>query len=240
VRRRIVITGASSGIGRALAERLAGPSVELIITGRRRDRLAEVATTLREKGADVQTHCFELSSDAEVNEFVCAIGGQSAGIDVLINNAAVIKLGAVATAEIEDLDWHYRVNLRAPVLLIRHLFKAVYSVQGQFVLINSTAGLSAYPNIGFYAATKHGLKAVADSLREEVSTAGMTVLSVFPGRTNTPMLKRVVEIEGGTAGQSAFVEPEIAAASIVRAMERCSKGEINNVAIRPGETPEFW
>ena len=158
----------------------------------------------------------------------------------MINNAAVIELGAIETADLADLDWQYRVNLRAPVMLIMQLIKAVRSVRGQFVLVNSTVGLTARSNVGFYAATKHGLRAIADSLREEVSPDGMSVLSIFPGRTNTPLQERVLEMEGRTADVRAFVQPGAAAATIVSAMERCAKGEINNVTILPGEEPQYW
>lgn len=238
--RRILITGASSGIGRALAERLAGPGVELIVTGRDRSRLDDVAAAIGRKGAEVQTHIVELSSESEVQDFGRVIAEQPGGIDVLINNAAVIKLGAIETSEIAGLDWHYRVNLRAPVILIRCLLGAVRSVRGQFVLINSMAGMVSRKNLGFYAATKHGLKAIADSLREEVSPEGMTVLSVFPGRTNTPMQERLLAMEGDTADLGAFVQPEGAAAIIAGAIERCAKGEIGNLTVRPREEPRFW
>jgi short-subunit dehydrogenase len=158
----------------------------------------------------------------------------------VINNAGVIKLGPLATSDVSDLDWHYQVNLRAPVLLVKTFLPLVAERRGQFVFINSAAGLIAHKGAAFYAATKHALKAVADSLREEVSQAGVTVLSVFPSRTNTPMQQRVLEMEGATADLTKFLRPDAVARIIAGAMERCRKGEINNISIRPGEESHVW
>jgi short-subunit dehydrogenase len=238
--RRVLITGASSGIGRALAFELAAPGTELILTGRQSDALADVAVSAGAKGAEVETHLLELSSEQDVLAFGEKIASRDSGLDVVINNAGVIKLGSLATSEVADLDWHYQVNLRAPVLLVKILLPRVAERRGQFVFINSAAGLIAHSGAAFYAATKHALKAVADSLREEVSPAGVTVLSVFPSRTNTPMQQGVLKMEGATADLTKFLRPDAVVRIIVGAMERCRKGEINNISIRPGEESHVW
>jgi short-subunit dehydrogenase len=238
--RRILITGASSGIGRALAVELAEPGTELILTGRRSDALADVVVSAGSRGAEVETHVVELSSERDVIGFGEKVASQDSGLDVVISNAGVIKLEPLATSDVANLDWHYHVNLRAPVLLVQTLLPRVAERHGQFVFVNSAAGLIAHKGAAFYAATKHGLKAVADSLREEVSQSGITVLSVFPSRTNTPMQQRVLEMEGATADLTKFLRPDAVARIISRAMERCRNGEINNVSIRPGEESHVW
>jgi NADP-dependent 3-hydroxy acid dehydrogenase YdfG len=158
----------------------------------------------------------------------------------VINNAGVIKLGPLASSDVADLDWHYQANLRAPIVIVKALLPRVTERCGQFVFINSAAGLIAHKGAAFYAATKHALKAVADSLREEVSQASATVLSVFPSRTDTPMQQRVLEMEGATADLTKFLRPDAVARIIAGAMERCRKGEINNISIRPGEESHVW
>ena len=238
--RRVLITGASSGIGRALAFELAVPGNELILTGRQSNALADVAISAGNRGAEVETHLLELSSEQDVVAFGEKISRHGSGLDVMINNAGVIKLGALATSDVADLDWQYHVNLKAPVLLVKTLLPRVAERRGQFVFINSAAGLIAHKDAAFYSATKHALQAVADSLREEVSQAGVTVLSVFPSRTNTPMQQRVLKMEGATADLTKFLRPDAVARIIVGAMERCRKGEINNISIRPGEESRVW
>jgi short-subunit dehydrogenase len=237
---RILITGASSGIGRAIALELAGPESELILTGRDLPALQDVSESAMAKGAQVSKHYLELSSEMDVVAFGEKIASEKIELDVVINNAAVIKLGNIITSQIADLDWHHAVNLKAPLILTKCLLRSVQLARGQFVFINSMAGLVARKGVAFYAATKHGLKAIADSLREEVQADGVTVLSVFLGRANTPMQARVLEMENATADLSAFLQPEYAAELIAQAMKRCRSGKIANLTIRAGEEPHFW
>jgi short-subunit dehydrogenase len=238
--RRILITGASGGLGQALALALAVPDTELILTGRRPEALKRVADLVRSKGATAQTHILELSSAADVLAFGGAVALASPRLDVLVHNAAVIKLGSLAEADISEFDWHYEANVKAPVTLTKCLLERILQTCGQVVFINSAAGLVARKGAVYYAATKHALKAVADSLREEISPSGVTVLSVFPSRMNTPMQERVLAMEGATANLESFHQPDDLARVIVEAMERCRRGEINNVTLRLREEPCFW
>ena len=237
--RRILITGASGGLGQALALALADPGAELILTGRRIDALNYVADAVRSKGATAQTHVLELSSADDVLAFGKAIASGFTGFDVLVHNAAVIKLGLFAESANTDLDWHYQVNVKAPVILTKCLLERIRQSRGQLVFINSAAGLLARKGVAFYAATKHAMKAIADSLREELAPEGITVLSVFPSRMNTPMQERVLAMEGAAANLNTFLQPENTAEIIVQAMERCRRGEISSVTMRVGEIPVF-
>lgn len=237
--RRVLIIGASGGLGQALALALAGPGAELILTGRRTGALNCVADGVRSKGATAQTHILELSSTDDVLAFGKAIASEPTGFDVLIHNAAVIKLGLLAESAISDLDWHYQTNVKAPMILTKCLLERIRQNHGQVVFINSAAGLLARKGVGFYAATKHALKAIADSLREELAPEGITVLSVFPSRMNTPMQERVLEMEGAAANLNTFLQPEKTAEIIVQAMERCRRGEISSVTLKLGEVPVF-
>lgn len=238
--RRILITGASDGLGRALALALAQLQTDLILTGRRRDALAEVASAARSKGASIQTHLLELSSVEAVSAFGRIIASQSATLDVLIHNAAVVKLGAMEESPIADLDWHIGPNLRSPVILTQQLLPQLRRAHGQIVFINSAAGLVARKGAAFYAATKHALKAIADSLREEVAVDGVTVLSAFPSRMNTPMQDRILAFEGASGQRDRFLDPDAVAQVVVEAMARCERGEIYNVAVRIAEQARFW
>ena len=237
--RRILITGASDGLGRALALGLAAPGIDLVLTGRNPQSLNDVAETARSKGATAEIHLLELSSAREVEEFGQWVVLNEAGLDALIHNAAVIKLGSIAESSIADLDWHYQVNLRSPVLLTQLLLLRLRQARGQLVFINSAAGLSARKRVGFYAATKHALKAVADSLREELAPDGITVLSVYPSRLNTRMQARVLEMEGSSSDMSSFLQPEETARVIIEAMQRCGRHEISDLTLRLGRPPSY-
>ena len=116
----------------------------------------------------------------------------------------------------EDFDRLYRVNLRAPFVLTQDLLPALRRARGQVVFVNSSAGLRASALNVLYAATKHGLKAIADGLRDEVNADGIRVDQRLPGRTATAMQQFVHEHEGGTTGPSSCCEPKTSSTSWTR------------------------
>lgn len=107
------------------------------------------------------------------------------------------------------------------------------SCKGQIVFINSSAGLNARADVGQYAATKHALKAIADSLREEVNADGVRVLSMFLGRTATPMQDAVHKMEGKEYHPECLIQPEDVAAVVVNALSLPRTAEVTDIHIRP-------
>jgi NAD(P)-dependent dehydrogenase (short-subunit alcohol dehydrogenase family) len=156
------------------------------------------------------------------------------GVDILVHSIGLFRAGPIATSPIEDLDAQYRVNLRVPYLLTQELLPSLIERQGQVVFINSGAGSHpARGSWGAYSATKHGLRALADSLREEVNRKGVRVLTVFPGRTATPMQEEVHRFEGRPYDPSRFLQPEDVAASVVQALRLPRTAELTDLHIRP-------
>ncbi len=152
---------------------------------------------------------------------------------MLIHSAGVIDLGSIETAPVEGLDWQYSVNVRAPYALTQGLLPILRLSQGQIVFINSSAGLTARLGVSQYAATKHAIKAVADSLREEVNADGLRVLSVFVGRTATPMQAAVHEMEGRSYHPERLLQPEDVALLVVNALSLPRSAEVTDITIRP-------
>jgi short-subunit dehydrogenase len=109
----------------------------------------------------------------------------------------------------------------------------ICSRKGQIVFLNSTAGLRARANVSQYAATKHALKAVADSLREEVNPAGVRVLSLFLGRTATPMQASVFAAERREYNPGILMQPEDVAEVVVNALVLPRRAEITEISMRP-------
>src|SRR5205814_5706068 len=101
--------------------------------------------------------------------------------------AGVIATAALADVPIADFDRQYRVNVRAPLLLTQALLPLIVRARGHIVFVNSSVGRSIKPNVGAYAASKHALRALADTLRAEINPRGVRVLTVFPGNTATAM-----------------------------------------------------
>src|SRR5262245_61848029 len=161
-----VVTGASSGIGRAIALGLASQGVTLGIVGRDLETLEAVAESVRAIRACAQCYRADLTKDEDVTELASRLRCDFTHIDLLIHGAGMHAFGHVATACAETFDAHYQVNVRAPYVLTQLLLPTLRPYRGQIVFINSSAGLRARANVSQYASSKHALKAVADSLRD--------------------------------------------------------------------------
>lgn len=133
----------------------------------------------------------------------------------------------------EALDEQWQVNLRAPFLLSGPLIANLKQRQGAFVFINSGAGKVAKPDWGAYAATKHGLKALADALRAEVASHRVRVITVYPGRTATDMQRAVRTWEGKGYDETKFVQPEQVADAALLALQTEAPASVDEISIRP-------
>jgi short-subunit dehydrogenase len=143
----------------------------------------------------------------------------------------------MTVAPVEDFDQQYRINVRAPYVLTQALLPMLRSRPGQIVFINSSVGLRAKANVGQYAATKHALKAIADSLRDEVNKEGIRVLSVFLGRTATPMQAAIHEMEGRAYHAERLMQSDDVAAMVINALNLPRSAEVTDISIRPLRKP---
>ena len=229
--KQVVITGASSGIGEAIAHSLVNAETSLHLLGRSEDRLQEVAQAVKNAGGDAVIHQVDLAEDDQLEE-VAATLNELGGIDVLIHSAGAVSLASVAETSAEDLDLQYRVNLRAPYLLTQKLLPSLQRAKGQIIFINSGAGLNAKANWSSYAVSKHGLKALADSLRAEVKSDGVRVASIYPGRVASPMQKRVHEFEGKDYDPEKFVQPRDVAQQVASVLTLPLTAEVTDLSVR--------
>ncbi len=218
-----LVTGATSGIGREVAVQLARAGATVHGLGRNTTRLAGLETD------GVTPHAIDLTKTAQV-EALDAIGA----LDILVHSAGVCTLGPIAEAPIEDLETNFAINLRAPVLLTRVLLPKITAARGDIVFVNSGAGLNANPGWGHYAASKFGLKAIADSLRHEVKPKGVRVLTVYPGRTATPMQEAVRQMEGAPYEPEKYIDPADVASAIVHAVGLPRTADVIDLNIRTG------
>ena len=225
-----VVTGANSGIGKAIALALAAHGATVCLIGRRMEALQPVAELARNGSVCYQA---DLSLDSDITALVANLRQNLKRIDILVHSAGVIHLSSFECASPDLLDLHYKVNLRAPYLLTQGLLPQIKAQQGQIVFVNSTAGLRAGANASQYASTKHALKAVADSLREEVNAAGVRVLSLFLGRTASPMQARVHEMEHRKYSPELLMRPEDVATVVINALTLPRSAEVIEVSMRP-------
>jgi NADP-dependent 3-hydroxy acid dehydrogenase YdfG len=217
-----LITGASGGIGSAIATALSATHT-LLLAGRPSDRLDAVAERL---GAT--TFPLDLTNPDEI-EASCEIVDE---LDVLVHNAGASIPGHVAESNVDEWRATFAVNVFGVVELTLALLPALRQARGQVVFINSGAGRKVSPGMASYSASKFALRAFADSLRDDEPDVRVT--TVYPGRTDTDMQRELVAFEGGQYDPSNFLKPETVAAAVVNAVAIPPDGHVHEVVIRPG------
>lgn len=233
--RTAVITGAAGGIGRCIAAQLAAAGARLCLIGRNRAKLATVAAGLSPRGIDVHTLACDLNQDDDVRQAAAEIERSFPRLDILVHCAGTIALAPLASTPIADFDRQYRVNVRAPLLLTQALLPLVQAAHGQIVFINSSLGVRVKEQAGAYAASKHALKAVADTLRAEVQASGVRVLSVFPGNTATEMQQQVCRALNKAFVPTAMLQPDDVAAAVVNALTLPPTAALTELHILPAQ-----
>lgn len=171
--RRVLLTGASGGLGDAIARALAARGARLLLSGRRREVLSGLAQAV---GGEIEPGDLAVPADVE------RLAAAAADADVLVANAALSASGRLEGFSPEDIDRVLAVNLRAPIVLSRHLAPAMVARgRGQLVFISSLSGKAGAPATSLYAATKFGLRGFALGLREDLVGTGVGVSGVYPG-----------------------------------------------------------
>jgi short-subunit dehydrogenase len=234
-----VITGASSGIGKSISLILAGNGATVCLVGRNLARLEEVARKIQTPASLVICREADLSLDNDIEDLVGNIFRDFKGVDILIHSAGSFSRGPVETSSLEVWDQQFRVNARAPYAITKALLPLLRICKGQIVFINSTVAFgNGRANLAQYIATKHALKVVADSLREEVNSDGIRVLSVYPGRTDTPMQAAIHKMEKKEYKAEKMMHPDNVAETVVAALSLSRRAEITDIIVRPMSKPE--
>lgn len=228
-----VVTGASSGIGRAIALGLAAEGAMLGLVGRNLANLEETALVAKKTSSLVMSYGADLTVDEDIAQLKKRIRADFGNVDILVHCAGVYVPGKLEDANIADFDLQYRANVRAPYLLTQAMLPMVLSQQGQIVFINSSVIMRPAAKVGQFAATQHALKAIADSLREEVNAQEVRVLSVYPGRTATPRQATIHAIEGKVYQGERLLQPQDIALVVVNALNMPRSAEVTDINIRP-------
>lgn len=218
-----LVTGASSGMGREIARDL-GRTHRVILVGRDAERLAAAA---REAGDAATSWELDLTDTAAVEARVATLDR----LDVLVHAAAIGNNGSVAEADKAAWQQIFAINVTAPALLTRAVLPLVRESRGTVVFIGSGASTRPVPGSALYCASKHALKAVADVLRIDEEPHFVRVVTVAPGQTDTPMLRRMI-------GEAAYrpelyIQPSSVAAAVRYVVDAPADVQITDVAVRP-------
>lgn len=224
--RRALVTGASSGVGRACAQVLAGAGAEVLATGRSREGLA--ATVLGRPG--IRTVAGDLTDES----FVGHLAAEAGAVDILVNNAGRLKHAPVLTGRLEDWRAVFELNVLSLLALTQAVAtRMAERGSGHIVLISSLLARRVAPFTTVYAASKHAVAAIAAGLRLELGPKGVAVTEVAPGLVSTGILDdiddpAVLSSYADSRERFAWLSPADVAAALLYA-----------VSARPGSVPEL-
>jgi NADP-dependent 3-hydroxy acid dehydrogenase YdfG len=240
-----LVTGASSGIGEATAAALAGEGAKVALVARRRDRLEALAGRIGGAGT---AHVIEadVTDQAQADSAVEQTVEQFGRLDTLVNNAGVMLLGPIVDAPVEEWERMVRLNLLGLLYCthaaLPHLLGAAEGEPrsvADVVNISSVAGRVARLNSGVYNATKHGVGAFSESLRQEVTTRHVRVTLIEPGATATELAfqnrPEILEGMAQTFGGIEIMHAEDIAEAIRFAVTQPRRVAVNEILIRPTE-----
>ncbi|HVZ36605.1 MAG TPA: SDR family NAD(P)-dependent oxidoreductase [Polyangiaceae bacterium] len=233
-----VVTGASSGVGRALALELARDRDTLVLVGRDGERLAAVASEVEDRGARAQIELADLAEPAAVLGLGTRLAQRLPALSALVHAAGEYLGEPFAEVSSEAFSRVLAVNLQAPAALTRALLAPLGAAPGDLVFINSSVVGQRRAGISAYAASKAGLAALADSLRQELNPLGVRVLSVFLGATATPLQERLHTRSGRAYRPEALLAPENVAHTVRAALDLPRRAELTELHLRPATCPK--
>jgi 3-oxoacyl-[acyl-carrier protein] reductase len=224
-----LVTGASQGIGRAIAIALAGTGCEVVLTARNMDQLAEAQNEIVASKGVARSIQADLTRDDELDRLAQACGP----VDYLINNAGWGKRAPVVRAKIEDWDQTFRLNLRAPMILAQKFLPAMIAKrEGAVINIGSVSGKSGEANGAAYSASKFGLIGFTQSLFDEVREHNIKVAVILPGFVDTPMIPPVKHLD-----RSKMIQADDVAQAVLYILQSPATACLVEITIRPQRTP---
>lgn len=226
-----VLTGAATGIGRALASRLAGEGAALCLADIDGDALEGTARALASSGASVSAHTVNIADDRQVETFAREVAKRHGRADVLINNAGVALHGTVEEVSLADIEWVMSINFWGTVYGVKRFLPLLKrQTSAHIVCVSSIFGIIAPPGQAAYCASKFAVRGFAESLRHELEGTNVRVSTVHPGGVRTSIARSARigagadplkgERERARFERLAITSPEQAAARIVRGMLR--------------------
>ena len=234
----VVITGASSGIGKASARLLAERGACVVLGARRADRIERLVSEIRERGGTATARVTDVTQRGDVEGLIETAVGEFGRVDVVFNNAGISKIGPMTDLDVDGWSAMIDVNLRGVLNGIAAALPVFYRQgHGHFVTTVSTAGLQISPTMAVYAATKNAVRTVMEGLRKESTDGVVRTTSISPGFVNTELDSSIdnEEVREQIRGNmNEFgMPPEAVARAVAFAIEQPHEIEIGDITIRP-------
>ncbi len=232
VARHALITGASSGIGRATALAFAEAGIHLALVSRSQPKLEAVAAIARQSGVTVKTYALDLAVVGQVKDQISAIVADFGAIDLLINNAGMGYTGTLAATPLADWQQVIDLNLTSVFQCIQGVLPAMRAQQqGTIINVASIAGHQAFPNWGAYCVSKFGLMALSKTLAAEERAQGIRVVTISPGSVNTEIWDTATV--DADFDRTQMLTPEVVAQAILYAASVPSHAVVEEILLMP-------
>lgn len=234
----VVITGASSGIGAAAAERLAAEGAKVVLSARRKDRMDALAARIREAGGEALVVESDVTDPQQMHALAAAAKDAYGRLDVWVNNAGLMPLSPVAMGKTDEWNRMVDVNLKG----VLHGVAAAHPIMlaqgsGHFVNVSSVAGHKVFPGAAVYCATKFAVRALSEGIRME-SGGTVRVTNISPGAVSTELTDHISVPEVKEAIR-AFADIAIPADAIARAIAFAiaepGDVDVNEIVVRPAK-----
>jgi NADP-dependent 3-hydroxy acid dehydrogenase YdfG len=234
----IVITGASSGMGEAAARRLAAEGGRVVLGARRTDRLEALAAEINQEGGEALAVTTDVSDRDQVAHLVDTAVGTYGRIDVLINNAGVMPLSPFDRLKVDEWDQMIDVNLKGVLYGIAAALPHMKEQKsGHIINLSSVAGHKVFGSSAVYSATKSGVRALSEGLRQEVKPYNIRTTIISPGAVKTELLDHISEPDVQQANREYVGQVGVPADSFARvvvfAISQPEALDINEVLFRP-------
>jgi len=231
----VLITGASSGIGAAVAIELAAAGARVVIGARRMDRLDALKSEIEASGGTALACALDVTNRADMEAFVGAATAAFGRIDVLVNNAGLMPLSLMSSLKVDEWDRMIDVNIRG----VLHGIVAVLPVMnrqqsGQIINVASVGGLSVSPTAAVYCATKYAVRAISDGLRQENNK--LRVTCVYPGVVESKLADTItdpVAAQAMVAYRSIALKPDAIARAIGHVIAQPENVDTSEIVVRP-------
>jgi NADP-dependent 3-hydroxy acid dehydrogenase YdfG len=229
---RAIVTGASSGIGRATALAFAESGISIALVSRSRDKLQAVAESARELGAEAKVYPLDLAQIELVKAEIQAISDDFGGINILVNNAGMGYTNSLEDTSLADWQQVLDLNLTSVFQCIQGILPQMRDRRGGTIInVASIAANNAFPNWGAYGVSKAALVALSKALAVEERANGIRVVTIYPGAVNTPIWD--TNTVRADFNRQAMLTPEIIARSILHTVLLPSQAVVEEMTVMP-------
>jgi len=234
----VIITGASSGLGKATAHRLANSGARLVLGARREDRLAALRDAIVEQGGDAIYRVTDVTDRAQLDALAQAAKEAYGRIDVLVNNAGLMPLSPLDKLKVDEWDQMIDVNIKGVLYGIAAVLPTMREQHvGHIINLSSVAGHVVFPSSAVYSATKYAVKAISEGIRQE-GGGEIRSTNISPGPVATELTTTISDPETAKNVSELYekaIDADVIARAIAFAIEQPAEVDINELIIRPSK-----